>query len=315
MNIRKFDLLSLFFLSSLYLAGCGSLRQEVNPDRLNREAEKLVVSCFISPQDTVLAARVSLSSPVLGVSNPSHIDISNATVVLSDGSQSVPLFFTAGPKGGNSFYRADARLLPIVVGKSYTLTVQIPDGRQVTATCSVPEPVSLERIAIDSASITDFGLSRKDYHVRLYWRDPAGRVNFYRVAGNNEYTSRSRYYTGPGVPLRDTVYYTTGSVFFEPSSVTNDQGNDGQAFISGRGRLSLSYSWTNGKQDPSYPTRLNAYLLATDINYYQYHDAVERQNQSGDNPFAEPVPIPSNVQGGLGCFGAYNRSTLTINLK
>jgi hypothetical protein len=61
--------------------------------------------------------------------------------------------------------------------------------------------------------------------------------------------------------------------------------------------------------------KLNAYLLNVDEAYFRYYDAVERQNQLGDNPFAEPVPVPTNILGGLGCFAGYNRSSLTIELK
>jgi hypothetical protein len=78
----------------------------------------------------------------------------------------------------------------------------------------------------------------------------------------------------------------------------------------------FSYTRINGVWVSTPPSgRLDGYLLNVDENYYRYHDGVARQDEVRDNPFAEPVPIPTNIQGGLGCFGAYNRSTLTLYLK
>ncbi len=323
MKININSLTAFLFLSLVYLAGCDSLRQEVDPARLTREPEKLVIACFISPQDTILAARVSKSSPVLGVINPGRSDVADAVVTLSDGSRSVTLRFMANqPDQGQGlgmaqgYYRADARQLPILAGKTYTLTVRTPDGKQVDATCVVPGPVALQRVVVDSAVTNDFGRTRKEYFARFFWRDPAGQANFYRVAGANDYLLKVQYRLSPTAPMRDTLFQTTGNLSFTPASTSTDQGNDGQELVSGRGRLAVSYSWTNGQSQPSRPAgQLYAYLLNTDINYYQYHDSVQRQSNTGDNPFAEPVPLITNIRGGLGCFGAYNQTILTVKLK
>ena len=86
--------------------------------------------------------------------------------------------------------------------------------------------------------------------------------------------------------------------------------------ISGRGRLGISYAWINGQPLTTRPVgRLEVYLVNADENYYRYHDAVQRQNRVDGNPFAEPVPIPTNIQGGLGCFGAYTTSTMSMEMK
>ncbi len=312
----RFTQLICGLLSIPLLTGCDSLRQEVEPKGITQEPEKLVVACFISPQDTVLAARVSRSMPVLGTVSSSLPDVPNATVILSDGSRSVTLQRTINQQAGLLFYRANPAQLPIVAGRTYTLTVRVPDGRQVSASCTVPEPVAVQTMTLDSAVVNQFGQTRKEYYARLRWRDPAGQTNFYRVAGDNEYLLRNRFQTNPNVPARDTTLRMSGGWFFENGSTTTDQGRDGQEMISSRGRLAVAYSWFNGQQENSRPTgRANGYLLNVDENYFRYHDAVERQNRVGDNPFAEPVLIPSNIQGGLGCFGAHNKATISVVLK
>ncbi len=47
-------------------------------------------------------------------------------------------------------------------------------------------------------------------------------------------------------------------------------------------------------------------LASISREYYNYLASVVTQNNAGDNPFAEPVIIKSNVQNGTGIFGARN---------
>jgi hypothetical protein len=49
-------------------------------------------------------------------------------------------------------------------------------------------------------------------------------------------------------------------------------------------------------------------LLNVDEHYYRYHTTLRLY--SGDDPFSEPAPIYSNIVGGLGVFGAYNKTTV-----
>lgn len=313
MNKSLYSLTVLCLFVSL--VSCDSLRQEVNPDRLNREAAKLVVTCFLSPQDTVLAAKVVRSETVLGESAGyfnAGVNVSDATVTLSEGGRSVTLRYDA--KLG--YYRATISQLPIVAGRTYSIAVQTPAGERAEASCTVPELVALNEIVIDSSVSNDFGRPTKRYYARLRWRDPAGKPNFYQLAGDNAYTYMTYYQPIPNAPSRDTTLTTRQSWNFTNGSTSTDVGRDGEDLLSARGQLAMQLAWANGIQVPSKPVgKLNAYLLNVDQPYYQYQDAVERQSQVLGNPFAEPVPIPSNIQGALGCFGAYNRSALTIDLK
>jgi len=307
----------VLLLTGFALAGCDSLKQEVSPDRLAKEPEKLVVAFFISPQDTVLAARVGRSSTVLGQNSLSFFNVLNAVVTLSDGSRSVSLTNAVlSDRGFNPYYRATPEQLPIVAGKTYTLTVSVPNGQTVTATCTVPGPVALDNVLIDSTIRTEIGLAYKEYFARLRWRDPAGQINYYRAAGQNDYFFRDFIFGSPNTPPRDTLIRQPGSWFFSNGSTITDVGQDGQEMVSGRGRLAVAFSFQNGQQTISLPqSPLTAHLLNVDVNYYRYHDEVDRQSRAGRNPFAEPVLIQTNIRGGLGCFGAYNKSTLVTELK
>ena len=49
---------------------------------------------------------------------------------------------------------------------------------------------------------------------------------------------------------------------------------------------------------------VDVYLLNCNYDYYSFHRSVD--NYTGDNPFAEPTLIYSNVNEGLGIFAAAN---------
>jgi len=306
-----------FVLACLFLVGCNSLKQEVDPRGLSNEPEKIVVACFISPQDTVLAARIGRSSTILGPDNRAVPDIPNAIVTMSDGTRSVVLKKAIDEVLGYTYYRAKPEQLPVIVGKTYTLMVSVPNGQTIDASCTVPGPVAIESIRLDSNLTQLYSFVRMEYYARLRWRDSAGQANYYRVAGQNEYSYRAQVRTTPNGPLRDSLVQVRGNWSFNTSPLLTDIGRDGEEFVSPQGRLANTTPRSNGGASSIDRPRgyISAYLLNVDESYYHYHDEVARQSKVRNNPFAEPVLIQTNVRGGLGCFGAYNKSTLVIQLK
>ncbi|WP_370469359.1 DUF4249 family protein [Nibrella viscosa] len=55
--------------------------------------------------------------------------------------------------------------------------------------------------------------------------------------------------------------------------------------------------------------------MNADLNYYHYHETLRRALRAVDNPFAEPLPLPGNIQGGLGCFAAFSRVSITFRFR
>ncbi|GAB3950165.1 hypothetical protein GCM10028805_27630 [Spirosoma harenae] len=310
----RFYVLCVTFLLGTLLTSCDRLRKEVFPKAFTEETQKLVVSCFISPQDTVLAARISWSQPLFGADTLLKTDVADATVMLSDGSRSVQLSgrHNRGLDGIDyTLYSVQAIAFPIAAGTTYTLRVSVPDGRSVVSTCTVPNAVPITEVRIDSLAYQEGAGNYLDYYARLHWRDPVGQLNYYRIAGTNEYHfQKSLSMADPGL-FRDG----RGNWLFQSSALVTDVGNDGNEMIFTGGQLFTPSIWLNDQAQLSRPTGpINAYLLNTDEAYYRYHEAIDRQVQSANNPFAEPVLLPTNIQGGLGCFGAYNRSTVTVHL-
>ncbi|RYD86802.1 MAG: DUF4249 family protein, partial [Sphingobacteriales bacterium] len=141
-SMKKFG----WLIGILGLFSCQNLRQEVQPQQLADQPVKLLVACFISPQDTVLAAKVARSRPILDDETVTNLEITNATVTLQTGSRSIVLTYHSRLR----YYRASPGQFPIRAGETYQLWVQTPDGQSVEARTTVPEAVSLQQVRLDS---------------------------------------------------------------------------------------------------------------------------------------------------------------------
>lgn len=320
----------LFMLLAAGSWSCDSFRQEVDPRKLPTVPPKLVVACFISPQDTLLTAKVARSRPVLGQHNPQQSDlVSTATVTLTQGNRSVLLSYNPAEQ----VYQAEARAFPIEAGKTYTLTVRTPENQSVRATCRVPEPVNLLGVELDSTVVAqriwdpqqDRTGYTKQYLIRGRWNDPAQTANYYRVAGFSWFSTRlisSAPAPPPGRINQQQLLFGRGdSNFLRP--LLTDQHQNGQLMRSMTAMLPTVSIYAGTPELANQLITLNNYhslvafleLLNVDEHYYQYHETLQRQSSVEGNPFAEPVLVQTNIVGGLGCFGAYSRSVRWIYLR
>ena len=292
-------------VGSIWFGSCTNLRNEVDPSLLGVQPTQLVVSSFLSPQDTILAVKVTRSNTVVGDSISllqTGNTVIDATVTLSDGSKSVVLPYNNRSTGdttrNQTYYSINAKLLPIVVGRTYTLTVAATNGQRATSTCTIPAavpPTVIDTIRVNQRPA-----------IRVSWQDPAGQANYYQVNGIFRSILAS-------CKACQNESYSTLSFDDDNRGLFSDAGLDGTVIPSGRALLTFNSASSSFSQYRTASVTID--LMSIDQNYYQFQEAVIRQRRSRNNPFAEPVLIPSNIQGGLGCFGGYNNATMTLRLK
>ncbi|GAB3323613.1 hypothetical protein GCM10027299_19980 [Larkinella ripae] len=286
------------------LMACQNLRQEVEPQQVADQPVKLIVACFISPQDTVLAAKVARSRPVLDDETVINLEITNATVSLQTGSGRVVLRYHNRLR----YYRASPDEFPIRAGETYQLTVQTPDGQRVEARTTVPAAVELQRVELDSAVVLENEGRRKRFFTRFFWTDPPTESDYYQAEGIFRYRC-------PTCTTETSVRKAVQFVSAEGArAFYTDQQQNGVAMLSGPGYIGPPLATDQFFFSAAFkkPFVLTASLLHLNSDFYRYHRALEQQRQTDSNPFAEPVPIPTNISGGLGCFGAYSRSILEV---
>ena len=301
--MKRFSFLIGFFL----FLSCQGLRQEVEPQQLADQPYKLIVACFISPQDTVIAAKIARSRPILDDEPVSGLNITSATVTLQAGSRSIVLKYHSELQ----YYRADPEDFPIRAGETYQLNVKTRDGRQLQAQTTVPDAAKLQRAQLDSERVVENNEVRKRFFTRYYWTDLPNQTNYYQTDGVITYACLT---CSPIKTVRQPVQFMTGE---GAQALYTDQDSQNGPMTSGKGYMGTSIP-SNKHFFPAFFSRpfvLTASLLHLNDDYYRYHQALAQQLEIENNPFAEPVPIPSNIKGGLGCFGAYNRSTVTVTLK
>ncbi|MGM9506453.1 DUF4249 domain-containing protein [Larkinella sp. GY13] len=290
-----------WLIGILGLVSCQNLRQEVQPQQLAEQPVKLLVACFISPQDTVLAAKVARSRPILDDETVTNLEITNATVTLQTGSRSIVLTYHPRLR----YYRASPNQFPIRAGETYQLSVQTPDGQSVEARTTVPEAVSLQQVRLDSEVVLENDQVRKRFFTRYAW---SGRTGYYQTTGIVTYRCSG---CSPDKTIHEPVQ------FVGQQGLYTDRESKGGRTVSDPGYIGASIP----SNQPFFSTLFSKpFVLTADLrhvneDFYRYHQALGQQQQVESNPFAEPVPIPTNIRGGLGCFGAYSRSTLTVRLE
>jgi hypothetical protein len=308
----RFSVYCLLALAGwLTLVSCNPLRNEVTSSPWQPTQIPLAITCFLSPQDVVLVVKVSQITPIIGDQSgpPTEVLVPDASVRLSQGSQSVVLTYDA--KRG--IYQCPARSLPIRVGQTYELAVYTSTGQLATSRCVIPQPVALTQTIFDSTSSQQLGRLITRYFVEAHWQEPTDGLHYYQVTGLLRFVRKA----DPAAPaVGEEVSYLQ---FDRPEDeyIAYSQEKSGSMKA---GPAYLSSPSTSPDQAVGFDNYYNRAkvvmnLLHTTAAYYQYQQAVARQLQTTRNPFAEPVPIPSNIDGAVGCFGAYNRSTGVILLK
>lgn len=324
----------LIFFLLLVLTSCESLVSTLPEDKLPQGDPQITMFCYISPQDTVIRAKVSRSSLAFGeyytngqtyfLENGDTIrtnqPLTTATVTISDGQTTANLQY----QKLNQVFDLSTSQFSIRAGQTYTLTVT-EGGQKAQATCTVPKKqVTVKSYTLDSIIATRFGNTQRVFTTNFTWDDPAGEANYYRV---NVY----EVIDAPNFKFNqaDKKYYEYRQTFVNNyriernnfrSAFQNDKNLDGTTFASPQFE---SYSslvnygggiTVDGKPIlPSRPAeRVGIFLqiMNVDVPYYEFHRSLEDYN--GDNPFTEPSLIYTNVKGGLGVFASYNRSTKVI---
>lgn len=243
----------------------------------------LVLSSFITPQDSFIRVKVSRSIPVFGPVNNTNPNVSDATVTIYGNSSSVQLNYNATYE----WYEIPTTVFPVNVGNEYHLVVTEPGGLQADAYTTVPlAPPSFTC----SANTIVYSSYEREARFTISVSDPGGTNNYYRFNPYNMVYSTWN--------LDSTLEngYWNWTLF-------SDANEDGSTVTE---TASSWYSNYNGDSVLAY----YAYLFNCNYDYYRFHQSI--YNYTGDDPFSEPSLIYTNVNEGLGIFAAANASWIRI---
>lgn len=276
----KYTFLNSFatLIGLLVLMGCEDVATNV---KMPPAEKKIVVQCFISADDEIIKAMVTWSKPVLGTTvNAEPEVIMDAKVVIDGGGKKETMKWDAVLK----LYQLDSSFFNIEAGKAYTLSVTLPNGKNVSASCAVPasKNTSLSLTRRDTVP-KDFG--SLEITCTFNYMDHDGlHTNYYRLAGQ-------AIYSNPG----------------DGPSVNGDFKKDTELISSNTYKVMYSENSFNK------PEKVKAWIINCDLNYFEYHKTLQGA-QYNMGLFSEPSIVYSNVNGGLGCFGAYSSFEIEVDL-
>lgn len=276
--MKKYNLIYGIFISVLLLnSGCESDANVTVPST----ERKLVVGGFLSAEDNEHQISLTLSEPLF--SSDPFFNTTTANVTISSEGNA----YQASYDVDAAAFVFNKSQFNIASGKNYHLKIVAENGKTVEAdmtTVSDTMP-SIEEFKINVDTIySEWASYEYRYNLKLNWKDIAGEKNYYRLTAN-----RLVKYFG----AIDTTIEPIEE--FNSFTLKDDLGKDGQILSS---TLKFDdYSLNNET------VGFEIVLMKIDVNYYNYYKTLN--NYAGEDPFAEPVILFSNIQNGLGVFSNF----------
>lgn len=310
LKIYRSHFYECILLFMVLLNGC--IQEVKDKNFINESASKLVVSSIISPEDTILRVYLKKTRPFFNDNNDPNLErVEDAQVILSDGNKSVSLIFNPD-NPYFSAYEIDAKLLPIMEGKTYHLNISTPSGLQVTSQCTIPLPKEINILKLDSIETYNNGiyLYRHTYYLQLEIQNSTDEKVYFGMS--TEYNDMGIYngYT-------DTTYRIFNRYFN-----FNLLNGPYKFYAKCENRCVQKFEVNKlEKDDNNYfykvtPLALNVVFVNEnfyeyDLDYYNnraiYNTDTSSVPKIEGYPYSEPSTHYTNIEGGYGIFAGYVR--------
>ena len=258
-------------LASLCLFLFISCGKEIDASFLDRPTET-VLECMISPSDTIVRAVLSKATSFTSTETPfEDLFIKDAQVLISNGN--IQKQFTYNPT--KYYYELPiSKDFKIEKGRNYSIKAITKEGKILTSTCTVPIKLFLpSEIEIEKSyrgsDLVDIRLKWLKNEAELYVIKP------YFYYSNAQVKDK---------PIAQKVQFFRSLDVIENRIITNYFTND------------LTFG---GKKN-------TVFFYVSDENFYNYSKSVQLNRNNQTDPFSQPINVKYNINGGLGCFGAYN---------
>lgn len=291
MQVMKINpIKNILLLSAILFASCETVVD------VNIELEKpiLVVNAVFN-KDSVWRVDVSTTRNVLSDRRASPVN--DATVsILDESTNELIEVLTLSNASLIGIYRGT--LKPEVM-KKYRVKVDVTGYTSAESIERIPESVPLTKVEVDENALQSM---EAPVPVKIYFSDPEAVENFYQLTVVQK-TYYINYTTG------DTIWYSSSMtmLFEDPALTGDDEYTD---------KLLLTDRLFNG-EDHSISFKLQSYSSNVENisicfntisqSLYEYETTYKLQREVSGDPFAQPVQVFTNIQNGLGIFGAYNQ--------
>ncbi|MEQ9402382.1 MAG: DUF4249 domain-containing protein [Cyclobacteriaceae bacterium] len=221
-------------------------------------------------------------------------------------------------------------------GSTYRMEADNEKYPDITAITEIPEQTSdFEVVISDPQIIQIFDESESyesviaEYVANITIKDSPG-INYYAVSLLFKSTDIDQYFNSAGeeiCELSSRIFeqdFTSNSIIFElgeSSGFENEAGevfND-DLFENQNFEFQITFRVWGSRSlacgEMIYSDTFMIQLRSLSEEYYQYMATTTLQKAVLEDPFAEPVQIYSNIEGGLGVFGGYNFETFEFSMR
>jgi len=274
-------------------------------------ANQIVVNSAISTNN-YFTSYITKSRSIL-TSNQNDATVEGSMDLYEDG-----ILIRQFPKQLGAFSATD--IIP-KAGKTYRMVIT-SEGKTLEAETILPNKVYV--ISVDTTSVKSIN-NLRNIIIKMKIKDPEGD-DYYRIVymretisylqDNNGVRKYYKNYNQSGIASDDPVFKSVYNNFGD--EIIDGPGNDYNIFpdnyFNGK-EYSIKFRTTPG----FYGNTSSYYSFGTPIyerneihiqklskDLYNYLKYLKLYNFYHDNPFAEPVPIYSNIKNGVGIFAGYN---------
>lgn len=281
---------------------CTSCSLIVDVNVTDDNANRLVTNALQTP-DSVWDVHLTRSNYILSPlgRNFFPVDFAKVHIEGSDGtSEELEL---AGSQTGR--FKGHSYPKP---GQSYRITVTPTGLDGVTAEMKMPSTIPIIDLEWDSAAMNSQS-SHYEYYgyvpLRITFTDPPEEKNFYGL--------QTYYYYARHIPsqngqqeLRDTVVVEGIIYNIDPNIATKnenvsrftDESFPGKTYTANC--VSRYGPYIFNRDDLLW---IDVRLVTMSEGFYKYVETIDLGNRVAGDPFAQPVPVYSNVSNGFGIFG------------
>lgn len=319
------------FLTVVFIA-IATFSCETAIDYSGPETEPKVVIYALLHPDSLVSVSVAESHSIFRVPYQPRLTTDAVVRLYRDGTLLETLTYqTPGPTPDyyppKSTSRYVSQTYKPEYGHDYRIEVEVPGFRKAYGDTRLPAPVTVE---VADTSSRDTGYGYREMTVKLRFRDPAGEENFYRFTAN----SLAGLYTGDkyepynpeiavGVQEVDISYGAMSDPLIAPSqeddffdmSMPNMYNIFLDELIPGK-EYTMRLTYNGFYPDTDYYEFLFAWFHLSTItrDLFLYLQSYSAHLQTRDNFLAEPVPVYTNVNNGLGVVGAMSTTGDFLNI-
>ncbi len=315
-RLHKISLIVIMLALSL-----GYACEKIIEIDLEATEPRLVMNALITPDSGV---SIVLSRSMHILDNHQVVRITNAMVKLYEDDVEVAQLQHVATGKYTTAYTPK-------LGKTYRIEASAENFDDISAMCNLPLPVVIT--GLDTTIIKD-EYSQAMLAFDVSFSDPAGESNYYMLEAFLRYTyeeydpwgfSIDTLYQNADTVIVDTtwgiytmveryepVYLNSNDIILE--AISSNYGG-GLVFtdelINGKPYKirATTYIWAYGEE-----MTLNVHLKSITRAYYMYMRTLSAHYSAQGDPFAEPVFVFSNVEGGMGIVGGYTISIDSIGL-